>query len=134
LAPYSAVNPLLNHHATAPVTLRTLYGLKSKHAWSGIKATAFVFHQLYTKYKITKAEVQASIKKALNGRGSKPCGALTILESMVQVMAEVEAFLLLKSVNKCLTELAGTLSGDIALLNNTVVKDAVRRKIKSMLL
>ncbi|KAG0008249.1 hypothetical protein BGZ81_004211, partial [Podila clonocystis] len=131
---YSAVHPLLNHHTTMPVTLSTLFGFKSKNAWSGVKVAAFVFYQLYTERKIVKAEVQMHIDEVLSGRNGKSCESLTIVERMIQVMAEEEAFPVSKSVNKCLTELAGRLSGEITHLNNTDVKDAVVKKIKSMIL
>ncbi|KAF9312832.1 hypothetical protein BG003_005868 [Podila horticola] len=130
---YSAVHPLLNHHTTMPVTLRTLYGFKSKNAWSGVKVAAFVFHQLYTKRKIVKAEVQMHVEEALSGRKGKSCASLKIVEQMIQVMAEVEAIPLSKPVNRVLTELAGNLSGEITHLNNTDVMDAVVKKIKSMI-
>ena len=133
LAHYSAVHPLLNHHTTMPVTLRTLYGFKSKNAWSGVKVAAFVFHQLYTKRKIVKAEVQMHVEEILSGRNGKSCESLRIIERMIQVMAEEEAFPVSKPVNKCLTELAGNLSGEITSLNNTDVMDAVVKKIKSMI-
>ncbi|KAG0314983.1 hypothetical protein BG000_005355 [Podila horticola] len=133
-AHYSAVHPLLNHHTTMPVTLRTLFGFKSKNAWSGVKVAAFVFHQLYTKHKIVKAEVQMHVEEALGGRHGKSCESLKIVERMIQVMAEQEAIPVSLPVNKCLTELAGRLSGEITHLNNTDVMDAVVKKIKSMIL
>ncbi|KAF9310442.1 hypothetical protein BG003_008541 [Podila horticola] len=133
-AHYSAVHPLLNHHTTMPVTLRTLFGFKSKNAWSGVKVAAFVFHQLYTKHKIVKAEVQMHVEEALGGRHGKSCESLEIVERMIQVMAEQEAIPVSMPVNKCLTELAGRLSGEITHLNNTDVMDAVVKKIKSMIL
>ncbi|KAF9541497.1 hypothetical protein EC957_002994 [Mortierella hygrophila] len=117
-----------------PVTLKTLYGFKIKNAWSGVKVAAFVFHQMYTKRKIVKAEVQMHVEEALSGRKGKPCESLKIVERLIQVMAEEEAVPVSKSVNKCLTELAGNLSGKITNLNNTDVKDAVVKKIKSMIL
>ncbi|KAG0334192.1 hypothetical protein BG000_008522 [Podila horticola] len=131
---YSAVHPLLNHHTTMPVTLRTLFGFKSKNAWSGVKVAASVFHQLYTKRKISRAEVQTHLEEALSCRNGKSCESLKIVERMIQVMAEEEAFPVSKPVNKCLTELAGKLSGEITSLNNTEVMDAVVKKIKSMIL
>ncbi|KAF9372657.1 hypothetical protein CPC16_002310 [Podila verticillata] len=130
---YSAVHPLLNHHTTMPVTLRTLYGFKSKNAWSGVKVAAFVFHQLYNKRKIVRAEVQTYVEEALS-RNGKSCESLRIVKHMIQVMAEEEAIPVSKPVNKCLTELAGYLSGEITNLNNTDVKDAVVKRIKSMIL
>jgi hypothetical protein len=101
--------------------------------WSGIKVTAFVFHQLHTKRKIMKTEVQTAVKEALSNRKSKSCESLRIVEQMVEVMEEEETFPVSKSVNKCLTELAGSLSGEITNLNNTDVKDAVMKMIKSMI-
>ncbi|KAF9286948.1 hypothetical protein BGZ74_001198 [Mortierella antarctica] len=130
---YSAVHPPLNHYTTMPVTLRTLYGFKSKSAWSGVKVAAFVFHQLYTKRKIVKAEVQTHTEEALSNRKGKSCESLQIVERMIQVMAEEEAIPVSKSVNKCLTELAGNLSGEITNLNNTDVMDAVVKKIKTLM-
>ncbi|KAG0013781.1 hypothetical protein BGZ81_000836 [Podila clonocystis] len=117
-----------------PVTLRTLYGFKSKNAWSGVKIAAFVFHQLYNKRKIVRAEVQKYVEEALNGRNDKSCECLKIVEYMIQVMTEEEAFPVSKPVNKCLAELAGNLSGEITDLNNTDVKAAVVKKIKTMIL
>jgi hypothetical protein len=131
---YSAVHPLLNHHTTMPVTLRTLYGFKSKNAWSGVKVAAFVFHQLYTKCKIVKSEVQMHVEETLSSRKGQSCASLKIVERMIQVMEEEEALPVSKPVNKCLTELAGNLSGEITNLNNTDVMDAVVKKIKSMIL
>ncbi|KAG9066824.1 hypothetical protein KI688_012736 [Linnemannia hyalina] len=127
--PYSAVHPPLNHHTPMPVTLRTLYEFKSKNAWSGVKVAAFVFHQLYTKRKIVRAEVQMHVEDALNGRKGKSCESLKIVERMIQVMAEEEAVPVSKPVNKCLAELAGNLSDEITNLNNTDVMDAVVKKI-----
>ncbi|KAK3807522.1 MAG: hypothetical protein JOS17DRAFT_808068 [Linnemannia elongata] len=133
--PYSAVHPLLNHRTTMPVTLKTLYGFKSKNGWSGVKVAAFVFHQLYTKRKIVKAEVEMHVEEALGGRQGKSCETLKILERVIQAMAEdEEAVPVSKPVNKCLTELAGKLSGEITNLNNTDVMEAVVKKIKSMIL
>ncbi|KAF8949653.1 hypothetical protein BGZ52_005268 [Haplosporangium bisporale] len=87
----------------------------------------------YSARKIMKADVQANIKEGLIGRSGKACESLGIIERMVQVMADEEAFPVSKSVNKCLTELARILSGEITNLNKTVVKDAVIKRIKSML-
>ncbi|KAF9110377.1 hypothetical protein BGX27_006450 [Mortierella sp. AM989] len=129
---YSAVHPLLNHHTTMPVTLRTLYGFKTKNAWSGVKVAAFVFHQLYTQRKIVKAEVQIHVEEALVSRKGKSCENLDIVKLMIQEMAEVETFPVSKPVNTYLTELASNLSGEITKLNNTDVMDAVAKKIKNM--
>ncbi|KAI8602430.1 hypothetical protein EDD21DRAFT_371882 [Dissophora ornata] len=60
---YSTAHPLLNHHTTMPVTLRTLYGFKANKAWSGVKVAAFVFHQLHTQHKVVKAEVQMHVEE-----------------------------------------------------------------------
>ncbi|KAF9139414.1 hypothetical protein BGX30_007982, partial [Mortierella sp. GBA39] len=128
--PYSAVHPLLNHYTTMPVTLRTLYEFKVKNGWSGVKVAAFVFDQLYTERKIVRTEVQKHVKEALSGRKGKSCESLRIVERMIQVMADEEAVPVSKPVNKCLAELAGTLSGEITSLNNTDVMDAVVKKIK----
>ncbi|KAG0337173.1 hypothetical protein BG004_007751 [Podila humilis] len=131
---YSAVNRLFNHHTTMPVTLKTLYGFKSKNGWSGVKVAAFVFHQLYTKRKIMKAEIQAYVKEALKGRDGKLCESLKIVQRLVEEMADEEPIPVSKPVNSYLTELAGKLSGEITNLNNTDVKNAVVKKIKSMIL
>ncbi|KAG0040756.1 hypothetical protein BGZ83_002444, partial [Gryganskiella cystojenkinii] len=133
LAPYSAVNVLLNHVSTMPVTLGTLYSFKTKNAWSGIKVAAFIFHQLHRKRKIVKADVQAKMDEALIARAGKSCERLAIIDKMVQVLKDVEQFPVSKSVNKCLTELAGTLSGEITNLNDTVVREVVIKRLKSML-
>ncbi|KAG0049389.1 hypothetical protein BGZ83_005796 [Gryganskiella cystojenkinii] len=128
---FSAVNPLFNHHTTMPVTLKTLYAFKCNKVWSGVKVASFVFHQLYSKRKIVKAEVETHVKEALSGRRS--CETLRIVTQMVEVMAEEEK-LPVSKVNKCLTELASTLSGELTTLNNTDVKNAVLKKIRSMIL
>lgn len=131
---YSAVHPLFNHHTTMPVTLKTLYGFKIKNEWSGVKVAAFVFHQLYTKRKIVRADVKLHVEEALSGRKGMSCESLKIVERMIDVMAEEEAVPVSKPVNKCLTDLAGKLSGEITNLNNSDVLRAVVKKIKSMVL
>src|SRR5690349_6955109 len=128
---YSAVHPLFNHHTTMPVTLKTLYGFKIKNEWSGVKVAAFVFHQLYTKRKIVRADVKLHVEEALSGRKGMSCESLKIVERMIDVMAEEEAVPVSKPVNKCLTDLAGKLSGEITNLNNSDVMRAVVKKIKS---
>lgn len=93
-----------------------------------------MFHQLYTKRKVVKAEVQMHIEEVLSGHNGKSCESLRIVQCMIQVMAEEEAFPVSKPINKCLTELAGNLSGEITSLNNTDVMDVVMKKIESMIL
>ncbi|KAF9427973.1 hypothetical protein BGZ94_003702 [Podila epigama] len=131
---YAAVNPLFNHHTTMPVTLRTLFGFKNKSkTWSGIKISAFVFYQLYTERKIVKAKVQSYVDAALSARSGKSCKQLEIVQQMLLEMSDEEVYPVSRHVNKCLTELAGSLSGEITHLNHTEVKEAVAKKIKSML-
>ncbi|KAF9986282.1 hypothetical protein BGZ65_008201 [Modicella reniformis] len=132
-APYSAVHTPFNHHTTMPVTLRTLYGFKFNKAWSSVKVAAFVFHQLYTKHKVVKAEIQLHVEEALSGNQGKSTEILDIIQRMIGVMAEEESFPVSKAVNACLTELAGKLSGEITSLNNTYVMDAVVKKVKNII-
>ncbi|KAG0237508.1 hypothetical protein BGW42_000718 [Actinomortierella wolfii] len=131
---YAAVNPLFNHHTTMPVTLRTLFGFKYKNkTWSGVKIAAFIFHQLYTDRKIVKSKVQGYVDEALSARSGELCMHLKIIQQMLSEMADEEVYPVSIPVNKCLTELAGNLSGEITHLNNTVVKEAVIKRVKSML-
>ncbi|KAF9398609.1 hypothetical protein BGZ94_005957 [Podila epigama] len=114
--PYAAVHPLLNHYTTMPVTLATLFNFKSNRAWSGIKLASFVFYQLCSRRRIVKAELQSHVK-----------------EGIVELMADKEPFPVSDSVNKCLTEPAGKLSGEITSINNKEVMNAVGKKIKTMI-
>ncbi|KAG0269684.1 hypothetical protein DFQ27_002648 [Actinomortierella ambigua] len=132
LALYAAVNPLLNHHTTMPVTLMTLYAYKRSKPWSGIKVAAFVFHQLLTERKIVKAEVETHIRQALRACKGIPCENLKILDQMIRVMADEEMFPVSTPVNNCLTELAENLGDEITSLNNREVMEAVVEWIKSM--
>ncbi|KAF9369872.1 hypothetical protein BGX21_005771, partial [Mortierella sp. AD011] len=129
---YAAVHPLLNHTSTMPVTLATLYAFKRNNAWSGVKLAAFVFYQLFSQRRIVKAEVQNHLEEVLNGRGGKSCQNIDIIERMIDLMANEEVFPVSNPVNKCLTELAGNLSGEITKINNKEVMEAVVKKIKSM--
>ncbi|GJJ70024.1 hypothetical protein EMPS_02373 [Entomortierella parvispora] len=128
MAPYAAVHPLLNHHTTMPVTLKTLYAFKCKNEWSGIKVAAFVFYQMYSERRIAKQRVMEMLSccKAKSGNTFK------IVQRMVELMKEEETFPVSKPVCKCLTDLAGALSGEITSLNNTIVKPAVLKKLRSM--
>ncbi|KAG0241403.1 hypothetical protein BGW41_005974 [Actinomortierella wolfii] len=131
---YAAVNPLFNHHTTMPVTLRTLFGFKYKNkTWSGVKIAAFIFHQLYTDRKIVKSKIQGYVDEALSARSGELCMHLKIIQQMLSEMADEEVYPVSMPVNKYLTELAGNLSGEITHLNNTVVKEAVIKRVKSML-
>ncbi|KAF9909808.1 hypothetical protein EC991_007979 [Linnemannia zychae] len=114
---YAAVNPLLNHHTTMPVNLRTLYGFKHNKGWSGVKR------------EIMKADLQKYVKEAVSGRRDKPCKSLTIIDGIIQVVAEGKALPVSTTINRCLTELAGTLSGEITNLNKEVM-DAVEMETK----
>lgn len=129
---YAAVNHLLNHHSTMPVTLKTLYGFKVNKAWSGIKVAAFVFHQLYSQRKIVKSDVLDRLDEALDRKG-KPCDVLNIVQNMTLEMRDEEVFPVSKSVNKFLTEIASKLSSEITNLNHSDVLFAVEKKLKGML-
>ncbi|KAI1294133.1 hypothetical protein EDD11_008214 [Mortierella claussenii] len=112
--------------------LRTLYGLKIKHGWSGIKVAAFVFHQLFTRNKIVKVDMLENANQALELRKGVSCVILKTIQEMTSVMKDVEVFPVSDLVNTCLTDLAGNLSSEITTLNHTVVLGAVVKKIKSM--
>jgi hypothetical protein len=98
-----------------PVTLRTLYGFKVNKGWTGEKVAAHVFHQLHSQRKIVKAEVQSHVEEALDGRDSST-ELLNIMQDMVEAMADEESF----PVSKITT------------FNTTVVKEAVAKRIKSI--
>ncbi|KAF9407318.1 hypothetical protein BGZ94_002754 [Podila epigama] len=129
--PYAAVHPLLNHYTTMPVTLATLFNYKSNRAWSGSKLASFVFYQLCSRRRIVKAELETHVKEVID-RGIS-CQNLEIVKRMIEVMADEEAFPVSDPVNKCLTELAGKLSGEITSINNKEVMNAVGKKIKTMI-
>ncbi|KAF9326547.1 hypothetical protein BGZ91_001884 [Linnemannia elongata] len=132
-ARYAAVHQLFNHHTFMPVTLKTLYAFKSNKAWSGVEVAAFVFHQLFSQKKIMKAGVIKHLNDALEVRTGRSCELLNINQEMACEMREEEPFPVSKSVNKCLTDLAGKLSSEITNLYHTDVLHVAEKKIKSML-
>lgn len=90
-----------------PLTLKTLYAFKSNKAWSGVEVAAFVFHQLFSQKKIVKAGVIKHLNDALELRNGRSCKLLNIIQEMACEKREEEPFPVSKSVNKCLTDLAG---------------------------
>ena len=107
--------------------LPTIYG-----AWSGIKTAAFVFHQLYAKRKLVKTDVDSCPVKS-RGHDGAGCKILDVVGRMVGLMADEETIPVSKDVNKCLTELAGMIHGEISNLNKDKVSNAVEKRIHMIL-
>ncbi|KAF9163680.1 hypothetical protein DFQ26_002273 [Actinomortierella ambigua] len=126
---YATVHPLFAVYNTMPVTLGTLWFFKCKTAWSGIKIAAFLFFELHENRKIIKTVVQKHPEEALTACKGKLCQKLKIVKDLLQVMADEEVFPVSSSVNRCLTDLAQTLSSEITDLNHNQIKAAVAQKI-----
>ncbi|KAF9280624.1 hypothetical protein BGZ88_012087 [Linnemannia elongata] len=85
--------------------------LKSNGRWSGIKVAAFLFHQVYVRGKVSKADVEKRLGMC---RAEKDDSVLSaILQQLVEDMEPEERRPVSEKVNKNLTTLAGRISGNI---------------------
>ncbi|ORZ26415.1 hypothetical protein BCR41DRAFT_348255 [Lobosporangium transversale] len=129
---YAAACVEFNFYKTMPATLKTLWEYKINGVWSGVKAAAFVFYQLYTNHKLVKTEVERCVADAFahNDRG---CEILDAVNRMLAVMVDEEKVPVSKDVSKCLTEIAGRLQSEISDVNRGKVTKAVEKRIRMIL-
>ncbi|KAK5797117.1 hypothetical protein F5H01DRAFT_359200 [Linnemannia elongata] len=128
---FAAAHPRFLGHRTLPVTLSTLWDFKSSGRWSGIKVAAFLFHQVYVRGKVSKADVEKRLGMC---RAEKDDSVLSaILQQLVEDMEPEERRPVSEKVNKNLTTLAGRISGNMSVINKGTVATEVEMLIKNII-
>ncbi|KAF9358347.1 hypothetical protein BGX26_001936 [Mortierella sp. AD094] len=135
IEPFAGVFFLFGEARCLPVTIRTLWEHYVEKEWSGIRAIACIFHELYHKKGLSIINTK-SVLRSIQDADIDDAHVIDGMKSLIRAMGDQDGEDMIKansSMSECLQSFAEDVQEVIATLNQDCVKKDIEVRIRRLL-